>query len=162
VCPADGWYMVQTGDVSQGYPCTPGQPVNLATLTASNGGAQGSSAGGGTSGGGDTGSAGGGLAGKKTAPALNSCILQSFDKNNNLSFTNDCSVKVNLLFYLTATQYGGEHPVPGEMVTDYYTSEQVQAAGGVILHACPDGYYPSDANGHFAAGSARNFWCVQQ
>ncbi len=37
VCPASGFYMQQTGDVSLGTPCTPGQPINLNNLNGASG-----------------------------------------------------------------------------------------------------------------------------
>jgi hypothetical protein len=172
VCPASGFVpgvMLRTeSDVAVGVPCKPGTPYGPLIATTASGGytgvtppdpASAGSGGGSSSGGSDTGGS--------FDPDLNHCITPTYKNDpitgTHLILTNNCSVRARVNFYASSQVHGAVDLNPGEADNTYAAQNEIAAAGGVTIYACPLGDVPRKADGTQASNGNNNpFRCSRK
>jgi len=166
-CPPSGFVpglMRRTSsDTSEGVPCTPGQPIDP-SLFASNGSTGSSSS---ASSGGSSASSGGPDTADPFDPDLISCIVPTYKNDpvtgDHLLLQNNCSIRAQVYFYASSQVHGGVALDPGEVDNTYAAYDQITAAGGVSLYACPIGDTPRQADGSLAYNGVNNhFRCSRK
>ncbi len=176
VCPKSGFVpglmRKVSSDVSEGVPCTPGQPIDPSVFASgsssvSNSGSFGGSSGSSTSGGGNSSGSGVSNTGGPSDPILNDCIGLSYKNDpitgDHLIILNNCSIRAQVYFYASSQVSGGEALDPGEAGNTYAAHDKILAAGGVSIYACPVGDVPRQADGTLAYNGVNNhFLCSRK
>ncbi len=176
VCPKSGFVpglmRKVSSDVSEGVPCTPGQPIDPSVFASgsssvSNSSSFGGSSGSSTSGGGNSSGSGVSNTGGPSDPILNDCIGLSYKNDpitgDHLILQNNCSVRAQVYFYASSQVSGGEALDPGEAGNTYAAHDKILAAGGVSIYACPVGDVPRQADGTLAYNGVNNhFLCSRK
>ena len=176
VCPKSGFVpglmRKVSSDVSEGVPCTPGQPIDPSVFASgsssvSNSSSFGGSSGSSTSGGGNSSGSGVSNTGGPSDPILNDCIGLSYKNDpitgDHLIIQNNCSIRAQVYFYASSQVSGGEVLDPGEAGNTYAAHDKILAAGGVSIYACPVGDVPRQADGTLAYNGVNNhFLCSRK
>jgi hypothetical protein len=172
ICPASGFVpsvmMHPTSDVAVGVPCKPGTPYGPLIVTTASGGYTGVTPPGPAPSGGLAGSSSGSAdAGGPSDPDLRDCIAPTYKNDpitgSHLILTNNCSVRASVYFFASSQAHGSVDLNPGEADNTYAAQNEIAAAGGVSIYACPVGDIPRQADGTLAYNGANNhFRCSRQ
>jgi len=121
ICPPSGWIMHQTGDVSVGEQCTPGQPISSTTSSSGSGGS-------GAGNGGDS----GGSSLRYVDALSTSCISMDFNANYHWDeYMNNCGVVLSLTYvFPNGTAGTFDHLSPGKPEGSGHSRADYQADGG--------------------------------
>jgi hypothetical protein len=169
ICPPSGWIMHQTGDVSVGQQCTPGQPIDP-SLSASSG-TSGSGSASGSSNPGSSGAGSGTSSGGDQVIGKSSCITSQFGDNPQfpgyhsgdfLILSNLCAEGLRATWYM-GTQVGAAHAIASyaTFVTD--TTRQPGADNRVSTYVCPlDHPIATQASGVEVTGRDQPYHCEKR
>jgi hypothetical protein len=153
ICPPSGWIMHQTGDVSVGEQCTPGQPISSTTSSSGSGGS-------GAGNGGDS----GGSSLRYVDALSTSCISMDFNANYHWDeYMNNCGVVLSLTYvFPNGTAGTFDHLSPGKPEGSGHSRADYQADGGnPSLYACPVDSHPVDVNGNNFYKPVAQFRCMK-